>query len=112
MYVFFFSSRRRHTSLQGDWSSDVCSSDLRAGRAMVTTFSLVYALFARLPARAVRKPVLSTLGMLFYLSTQLNLTKAPAAPISGPLRDGLRQGFRDDVEQLAAVLDRDLSSWL
>src|SRR5256885_15289971 len=29
MFVFFFSSRRRHTRLQGDWSSDVCSSDLR-----------------------------------------------------------------------------------
>src|SRR5256885_13302992 len=27
---FFFSSRRRHTRLQGDWSSDVCSSDLAA----------------------------------------------------------------------------------
>src|ERR1022692_5300165 len=26
--VLFFSSRRRHTRLQGDWSSDVCSSDL------------------------------------------------------------------------------------
>src|SRR2546426_9449185 len=26
----FFSSRRRHTRLQGDWSSDVCSSDLPA----------------------------------------------------------------------------------
>src|SRR5256885_1380058 len=25
---FFFSSRRRHTRLQGDWSSDVCSFDL------------------------------------------------------------------------------------
>src|SRR5690348_17366225 len=25
---FFFSSRRRHTSWPGDWSSDVCSSDL------------------------------------------------------------------------------------
>src|SRR5574337_288725 len=25
---FFFSSRRRHTRLSGDWSSDVCSSDL------------------------------------------------------------------------------------
>src|SRR6266516_4944088 len=25
---FFFSSRRRHTRLYGDWSSDVCSSDL------------------------------------------------------------------------------------
>src|SRR6266581_4174880 len=30
MYVifFFFSSRRRHTRWTGDWSSDVCSSDL------------------------------------------------------------------------------------
>src|SRR5256885_3414513 len=30
MFFFFFSSRRRHTRLQGDWSSDVCSSDLYA----------------------------------------------------------------------------------
>src|SRR6266446_9260640 len=29
-FFFFFSSRRRHTRLQGDWSSDVCSSDLVA----------------------------------------------------------------------------------
>src|SRR5256885_7649581 len=29
--MFFFSSRRRHTRLQGDWSSDVCSSDLFTG---------------------------------------------------------------------------------
>src|SRR5438876_7898134 len=27
-FVFFFSSRRRHTRWTGDWSSDVCSSDL------------------------------------------------------------------------------------
>src|SRR6266566_5088216 len=27
---FFFSSRRRHTRLQGDWSADVYSSDLPA----------------------------------------------------------------------------------
>src|SRR5437879_13590586 len=26
--IFFFSSRRRHTRYIGDWSSDVCSSDL------------------------------------------------------------------------------------
>src|SRR2546430_5691556 len=45
--VFFFSSRRRHTRFDCDWSSDVCSSDLfgaqtvgeqrkihRAGRAI------------------------------------------------------------------------------
>src|SRR2546422_4116702 len=27
-FVFFFSSRRRHTRCSRDWSSDVCSSDL------------------------------------------------------------------------------------
>src|SRR5438046_10256658 len=29
---FFFSSRRRHTMLVSDWSSDVCSSDLLCGQ--------------------------------------------------------------------------------
>src|SRR5205807_7747588 len=32
----FFSSRRRHTRLQGDWSSDVCSSDLSLWWAAIT----------------------------------------------------------------------------
>src|SRR6266568_9633816 len=31
LVFFFFSSRRRHTSWNCDWSSDVCSSDLVAG---------------------------------------------------------------------------------
>src|SRR6266581_8365974 len=31
--LFFFSSRRRHTRWTGDWSSDVCSSDLEFGYA-------------------------------------------------------------------------------
>src|SRR5437016_14595155 len=30
LFFFFFSSRRRHTRLVSDWSSDVCSSDLGA----------------------------------------------------------------------------------
>src|SRR5205807_7102399 len=33
-FFFFFSSRRRHTRLQGDWSSDVCSSDLFERRGL------------------------------------------------------------------------------
>src|SRR5207247_5880054 len=39
---FFFSSRRRHTRSTRDWSSDVCSSDLRVARlgARVKTDSL------------------------------------------------------------------------
>src|SRR2546430_8977958 len=32
LLVFFFSSRRRHTRFDCDWSSDVCSSDLREAR--------------------------------------------------------------------------------
>src|SRR2546429_5974099 len=32
MCCFFFSSRRRHTRCSRDWSSDVCSSDLRLPR--------------------------------------------------------------------------------
>src|SRR3712207_8028892 len=35
--LFFFSSRRRHTRYWRDWSSDVCSSDLREGRRMTGT---------------------------------------------------------------------------
>src|SRR5262245_63558883 len=29
IFVFFFSSRRRHTRCLSEWSSDVCSSDLQ-----------------------------------------------------------------------------------
>src|SRR6266487_4983042 len=40
---FFFSSRRRHTRWTGDWSSDVCSSDLvdvaDAGEAVTAHFA-------------------------------------------------------------------------
>src|SRR5580698_11496255 len=38
LVFFFFSSRRRHTRLTCDWSSDVCSSDLitrRTGRPAI-----------------------------------------------------------------------------
>src|SRR2546430_4201381 len=35
MSFFFFSSRRRHTRFDCDWSSDVCSSDLYAGPIVV-----------------------------------------------------------------------------
>src|SRR5207248_5617291 len=44
--LFFFSSRRQHTTSYGDWSSDVCSSELKdrtvlqaartAGRVLLT----------------------------------------------------------------------------
>src|SRR5260370_16863980 len=33
--MFFFASRRRHTRFKCDWSSDVCSSHLLAGKFMI-----------------------------------------------------------------------------
>src|SRR6516225_11091381 len=37
--VFFFYSRRRHTRLTCDWSSDVCSSDLLSHRRRLPSYS-------------------------------------------------------------------------
>src|SRR5687768_17984531 len=37
-FFFFFSSRRRHTRCSRDWSSDVCSSDLRSGKPVKCLF--------------------------------------------------------------------------
>src|SRR2546430_3975369 len=64
--VFFFSSRRRHTRFDCDWSSDVCSSDLADGQSLVVRWlvfvfarAVVYAtlfigfLLVFLPARIV-----------------------------------------------------------
>src|SRR2546422_8189932 len=39
IFVFFFSSRRRHTRCSRDWSSDVCSSDLRKRAAVFREFA-------------------------------------------------------------------------
>src|SRR6202451_4811838 len=39
--LFFFSSRRRHTRYSGDWSSDVCSSDLEIVKPFEKQFSCI-----------------------------------------------------------------------
>src|SRR5437879_8105371 len=51
--VFFFSSRRRHTRYIGDWSSDVCSSDL-AHYAVRVEPRIVDAHFDQAPQPALR----------------------------------------------------------
>src|SRR5256885_12945263 len=51
--LFFFSSRRRHTRLQGDWSSDVCSSDLAAALCIAAAFTMLAA-----PAHAEKRVAL------------------------------------------------------
>src|SRR5690606_39441268 len=47
LVLFFFSSRRRHTRFSRDWSSDVCSSDLRRVHRVVLVVAVA-------PTRHVR----------------------------------------------------------
>src|SRR5699024_12150261 len=41
LYLFFFSSRRRHTRSKRDWSSDVCSSDLNPREKVINGHEIV-----------------------------------------------------------------------
>src|SRR5256885_8518106 len=45
--ILFFSSGRRHTGLQGDWSSGVCSSDLMLRADLAVASAAVAATSAR-----------------------------------------------------------------
>src|SRR6267143_2862191 len=66
IYFFFFSSRRRHTRWNCDWSSDVCSSDLssstmrtlrwRCSRARSGESSLIAASWAAVIAPDMARP--------------------------------------------------------
>ena len=59
IFFFFFSSRRRHTRLQGDWSSDVCSSayDLVFNGFEIGGGSL------RIYQREIQEQVFETIGL-------------------------------------------------
>src|SRR6266498_3710406 len=52
VFVFFFSSRRRHTRCGRDWSSDVCSSDLHGHGAVGGLLLLAACLTTAAPAVA------------------------------------------------------------
>src|SRR6266446_8199426 len=84
--LFFFSSRRRHTRLQGDWSSDVCSSDL----ARVAAFS---------PFHFHRVFTASTGETLFGFIQRVRIERAAGALSSHP-----------DQSVLAVALDHGFTS--
>src|SRR2546430_5228244 len=64
--VFFFSSRRRHTRFDCDWSSDVCSSDL-----------------------STAQPTPFLLGPVFLWRVLKSPSKSACASIRNSLRSGL-----------------------
>src|SRR2546428_10279933 len=56
---FFFSSRRRHTRSDRDWSSDVCSSDLEVQRTLAKD-SRAYTRLRKAPAAVQAEVLLPT----------------------------------------------------
>src|SRR6266513_6530516 len=65
LFYFFFSSRRRHTRSKRDWSSDVCSSDLRrvvSPAVSLTTKNHPILLFSRRALREAHARRLETIS--------------------------------------------------
>src|SRR5256884_7112821 len=73
---FFFSSRRRHTRCSRDWSSDVCSSDLRSVQPMAMLW-LVEAWFLGVLLLSLR-----TAGGLFLIE---RMRRKEINPVGGEL---------------------------
>src|SRR6266536_6370974 len=84
LFFFFFSSRRRHTRSTRDWSSDVCSSDLKdwrkglkllrpGGRLVALGFANLARVERRNPARVVSQalatPLLTPLQLMAHNRT-------------------------------------------
>src|SRR5437764_7312651 len=79
MIFFFFSSRRRHTRYIGDWSSDVCSSDLRAGCRRQVEKDL-----------AMSGPIRPWIVEVCERGLRCREASQKPVPIDGALLDGLR----------------------
>src|SRR5205807_7442565 len=74
--------RRRHTRLQGDWSSDVCSSDLPLIGAKKRT--LTDRKFEATPQRLVRgKYLVDGVNGCFGCHTDADWSKHGAPPVAG-----------------------------
>src|SRR6266566_7747152 len=94
---FFFSSRRRHTRLQGDWSSDVCSSDLAIALPALAD-DRVWLVDARYGASGRQRYVLVEVGLAdgrVHTRWTLPYQTAPIAVLPSGL---LARGLQDDLE--------------
>src|SRR5256885_5032833 len=84
---FFFSSRRRHTRLQGDWSSDVCSSDLTGSSGTANVVS------------PPNTPFQDPLPILPTLS-QKTLTPAPTKAANIAAGEAARADYRSEERRV------------
>src|SRR5437762_9297796 len=81
LFFFFFSSRRRHTRYIGDWSSDVCSSDLSVCLRLVSAPDRI-----NQPRKIIHKPL--------KISAVATTNKRPAAIMINDSASLTRVAFR------------------
>src|SRR6266567_669611 len=85
--MFFFSSRRRHTRFDCDWSSDVCSSDLRL-------LNEILAGLTPAPRHALEVTASSSLGSLPGLAAASLFRASAGAWIAGGQNPVIRLSWR------------------
>src|SRR5256886_5806560 len=113
MIFFFFSSRRRHTRFDCDWSSDVCSSDLLAVVPVLREFrDRMEAVRAAELERTLRRlPHLSPedRGQIEYFSQALlnKFLHQPTVALKEAARAGRGYGLLDALKRLFGLERRD-----
>src|SRR4051812_4494978 len=98
MRVFFFSSRRRHTRLTCDWSSDVCSSDL----GQVVAIEAI-GLMKKMPVEAVMR--MAFVGRYERMSAQRAYELGMISQIVDP-----PERLRDEAQALAEKIAKNSPS--
>src|SRR5699024_11686171 len=107
LFVFFFSSRRRHTRSKRDWSSDVCSSDLTGCFMLMnignTPSPSAAGLITTATASTVLRPQYALEGSVFvggavvqWRSEERRVGKEGGS--RGAERDGMRAGGAKESE--------------
>src|SRR5688572_26799055 len=106
----FFSSRRRHTRFDCDWSSDVCSSDLGADQLILPAGARV-GIIAMMPTDVTHFHVGKSAQASFMRTYRLTWpsTESVDDPIAAMLKGmGFEPVFLDPTEQLR----RQRQSWI
>src|ERR1035441_2060381 len=83
-FLFFFSSRRRHTRCLSDWSSDVCSSDLHQDDKLTHIRPLFFFVFPSGPLRERERQTFMDANECLYRFYSLNMTCIKSALLSHP----------------------------
>src|ERR1019366_4250502 len=128
---FFFSSRRRHTRLVSDWSSDVCSSDLELFLGGILMLFMDFralqtvGMWLALRARKQHRAVLGTLGRVmlapwagvFLLVFLMSVRRVGPSEvgIAGIFASWFMVGIVNDLffsAQARAALGRGLRYWV